>query len=77
KSTFSLNSIIAYNLVISAVIVLGRLYDWVRKDKQYNKILELFSLAEKCPMCSTEISGSERICPSCGAVIGSEDSTKL
>ncbi|HWQ30757.1 MAG TPA: hypothetical protein VN549_07190 [Negativicutes bacterium] len=77
KSTFSLNSIIAYNSVIFAVIVLGRAYDWMRKDKKYNKILELFRLAEKCPMCSKETNGSDRVCPSCGAVLGFEDNTKL
>lgn len=77
KGTFSLTSMLAYNTAIFAIIVLGRAYDWIRRDKQYRKILELFSLADKCPMCSKEISNSERICPSCGAELGFEENKKL
>lgn len=70
KNTNAINSVLIGNTVIFIIVTLSRISDWFKKEKQYKDIIKLFEMANKCPMCSTKISTTDKVCPSCGVTLG-------
>ncbi|KUO69312.1 MAG: hypothetical protein APF77_16095 [Clostridia bacterium BRH_c25] len=59
-------AIVANNAMLCGIVVLGRVFEWFKREKEYKRILDLFEMANKCPVCSAETSPEDKVCPSCG-----------
>ena len=58
------------NLFFFIIVIHGKVTEWYKKEKKYKDILALYETINKCPACSEEISPEDKICPSCGVVLG-------
>lgn len=70
NSIDSIEYLLAGNLFLFAIVLLSRIFDWIKKEKQYNNILKLFEMADRCPACSAKTSPEDKECPYCGLFLG-------
>ncbi len=72
-NTNTIRSVIINNTIIIVIVTLGRVFEWFKREKQYKNVIQLFQQINKCPMCSSEISSTDKVCPSCGITLGIEN----
>lgn len=76
NNTNTISSVIANNSILFAVVTLARVFEWFKREKQYKAAIKLLELINRCPMCSAKTSSADKICSSCGIILGIEDNKK-